>query len=94
MKAYIDKYNTKKEFEKKGVCCALIKGGLCMPSILKLSGKKLAPVIGVTLNLLTNIFFLAVTFGRHMNKNGHLLNEITENPLSKWPLICCLILTF
>ena len=93
IKTYIEKYNTKKNFENAGVICSLIKGGLCLPSILKLSAKKLAPIIGILINLLTNVFFLAVTFGRHMDKKEHLMTQITKDPMSKWPLITCIMLT-
>lgn len=93
IKTYIEKYNTKKQFENTGVICSLLKGGLCLPSILRLSAKKLAPVIGVLINLFTNAFFLAVTFGRHMDKKEHLITQITNDPLSKWPLIACIMLT-
>jgi len=94
LKAKINKYHTKKLFDKNGVCCSLLKGGLCLPSILRLAAKKLAPIIGVLINLLTNVFFLAVTFGRHMDPKQKLINQITKDPLSKWPLIACIILTF
>jgi hypothetical protein len=85
----VNKYILKKKLKTKGICHSLFCGDILM---FKLICKQLAPFIGVMVNLMTNIWFFYLTFGRQIVSSEKFVTDLKNNTTFLWPELTCFIL--